>query len=184
MSVFTPVSPEQLAHWLKCYSSAPWFRSNRSPPVENTNYFVTPHAGALRLALFEKLGAEDLPFYLGLMAHPRAMASLVPAPIARPVRHLLAPETASCRAGDAPAGSLAGTPTNAHCAQQRSAAGPHASGRALLCRVPGKPARREVVACNAPQFALSLRRVAALLDDELRFQARYRFPTCHAACPR
>ena len=37
--------------------------------IENTNYFVTSEAGEYVLTLFERLSAEQLPFYLHLMHH-------------------------------------------------------------------------------------------------------------------
>lgn len=50
--------------------------------IENTNYFVTTTAGAYVLTVFERLHADQLPFYLGLMHHLAAHAVPVPDPIA------------------------------------------------------------------------------------------------------
>ena len=50
--------------------------------IENTNYFVTTDSGAYVLTLFERLSAEQLPFYLRLMKHLAVSGIPVPEPAA------------------------------------------------------------------------------------------------------
>ena len=48
--------------------------------IENTNYFVTTDQGEYVLTLFERLNAQQLPFYLGLMKHLALRGVPVPEP--------------------------------------------------------------------------------------------------------
>ena len=50
--------------------------------IENTNYFVTTDSGAYVLTLFERLSADQLPFYLRLMKHLAVHGIPVPEPAA------------------------------------------------------------------------------------------------------
>jgi homoserine kinase type II len=83
LSVYTPVTQAELAAWLANYSVG---RLEACEPIEagieNTNYFVTTTQGRYVLTLFERLPAQELPFYLGLMAHLARHGIPAPAPIA------------------------------------------------------------------------------------------------------
>lgn len=50
--------------------------------IENTNYFATTEAGEFVLTVFERLSAEQLPYYLRLMKHLADKGIPVPAPAA------------------------------------------------------------------------------------------------------
>jgi homoserine kinase type II len=57
--------------------------------IENTNYFATTDQGAYVLTLFERLTAEQLPFYLNLMRHLAERGVPVPAPQPDPQGRIL-----------------------------------------------------------------------------------------------
>ena len=83
MAVFTEVSADQaaaLAHRL----GAGRLRaiSGIAAGIENTNYFVSTTVGEWVLTLFERLQAEQLPYYLGLMQHLAQRGLPVPEPCA------------------------------------------------------------------------------------------------------
>ncbi|EIJ35748.1 homoserine kinase [Thiothrix nivea] len=70
MSVYTPVSAEELAEFLRQYPVGELFGfAGIEAGVENTNYFVTTTGGAFVLTLFEQHSPEDLEYFLALMQH-------------------------------------------------------------------------------------------------------------------
>lgn len=83
MSVYTKVSFDELAAWLLRYALSPLVDlAPIASGIENTNYFVTTESERLVLTLYERLPAEDLPFYLNLMAHLAQHGVPAPAPVA------------------------------------------------------------------------------------------------------
>jgi len=82
MSVYTSVSQAQLSAWLGHFVLGELLElKGIAAGIENTNYFVTTTAGRYVLTLFEKLQPEELPYYLGLMAHLAARGIPCPRPI-------------------------------------------------------------------------------------------------------
>ena len=71
MSVFTPVSKQQLIDHLHQYYTIGELIDYEgiTAGIENTNYFVSTNQGEFVLTLFEAHSVEKLSFYLGLMAH-------------------------------------------------------------------------------------------------------------------
>jgi homoserine kinase type II len=83
LSVYTSVSEAELAGWLRNYSVGALLECEPiKAGIENTNYFVTTMQGRYVLTLFERLPAQELPFYLHFMAHLARHGIPCPAPIA------------------------------------------------------------------------------------------------------
>jgi homoserine kinase type II len=177
MSVFTPVTPEQLAGWLDRYSVGRLVGLRGiAEGVENTNYFVDTSGGRYVLTLFERLARADLPFYVHLMAHLARHGIPCPAPIADRDNEFL--------------GTLNGRPailvtrlpgrSVEHPAAERCAAigamlaDMHLAGQSYGRRLDnprGPRWRREAAARVAPWLGAE---EAALLGEEMRFQALFR----------
>ena len=83
MAVFTQVSPLQASELLgHLQLGALQNLRGIEGGIENTNYFVTSDQGEFVLTLFERLTAEQLPFYLHLMKHLARAGIPVPNPCA------------------------------------------------------------------------------------------------------
>jgi len=81
MSVYTLVTPEELDAWLARYTVGALVELTPiAAGIENTNYFLTTTRGRWVLTLYERLPAEELPFYLNLMAHLARAGVACPAP--------------------------------------------------------------------------------------------------------
>jgi len=179
MSVYTPVSEDELAHWLTRYSvGAAQEFVPIAAGIENTNYFVTTAQGRYVLTLFERLPAAELPFYLELMSHLARHGIPCPAPIADLSDRLLSTLNGKPAAlvTRLPGASLERPGTEA-CAQLGELlARMHLAGRSYdgYLENPRGPRWWKTAAQAVSPFLDAPRR--ALLEAELKFQAEHRFP--------
>lgn len=180
MSVYTVVERDELKAFLGNYSLGELLDyQGISAGIENTNYFVTTSEEALVLTLFEKHTADELGYFLDLMAflaehgipsaHPiadnsgRYLRELNGKPAALVMRlrgaNVEQPNEAQCRALGEVLGRLhvAGQSFKG---QRDNDRGPHwwnTTRQALADRLPGEDRK--------------------LLDEELAFQRGHRFDT-------
>lgn len=84
MAVFTVVTETDLSAWMRHYDLGDVvdFRGISSG-IENSNFFLTTTRGEYVLTVFEKLTADQLPFYLDLMRHLASHSVPVPDPVPR-----------------------------------------------------------------------------------------------------
>jgi len=179
MSVYTSVSMAQLAAWLRTYAvGTPLALDPIAKGIENSNFFVTTTQSRYVLTLFERLPAEELPFYLNLMSHLAQHGIPCPAPIAdRSGRFLSALNGKPAALVTRLPGASVEAPTVAHCAALGDLlARMHLAGQSYAGGLenPRGPKWWRVAAREVRPFLNDTQ--AALLDEELRFQSLYRFP--------
>jgi len=81
MAVFTEVSFDEAGEFVRRLDIGQLTALRGIPSgIENTNYFVSTDRGEWVLTLFERLSAEQLPFYLHLMRHLARKGLPVPEP--------------------------------------------------------------------------------------------------------
>ena len=154
--------------------------------IENTNYFVTTDQGTYVLTLFERLTAEQLPFYLRLMKHLASGGIAVPDPASNrdgDVLHSL------CGKPAAVVSLLAGhsvlAPQPAHCAAVGAMlARMHLVGRDFAMhqtKLRALPWWNETVPVVLPYVSEAQ---SALLRTELAYQNHIAAQPAYAALPR
>ncbi len=154
--------------------------------IENTNYFVTCDEGEYVLTLFERLTAEQLPFYLYLMKHLAHKGIPVPDPRADKAGDIL---HTVCGKPAAVVNRLAGrsqlAPEAVHCAAVGDMlARMHLAGRDYDRHQPnlrGLPWWNETVPVVLPHIGPD---AAALLRAELAYQNHIAASPAYAALPR
>ena len=154
--------------------------------IENTNYYATTPEGQWVLTLFERLGREQLPYYLRLMQHLAQRGIPVPAPQADGLGELLhtvagKPAAVVTRLP----GSHRPAPGPEHCAQVGAMlARMHLAGRDFPLHQPnlrGLAWWNETVPVVVPYLAAEQ---ALLLQDELSFQQALAASAAYGALPR
>lgn len=177
MSVFTRVSESEVAAWLARYSvGAVQELLPISEGIENTNYFLTTSDGKFVLTLYERVPAEDLPFYLNFTAHLAGSGVAVPNPIADRTGGLFSilngrPAALTQRV----AGRPVMQPAVLHCAAVGRELGRlHNASKTFRTRISNK---------RGPAWALSTSRAVrpfvsaeqnALIENEIKFQRERR----------
>jgi len=154
--------------------------------IENTNYFATTDSGEYVLTLFERLSAEQLPFYLHLMKHLAQRGILVPDPAADKAGDIL---HTLCGKPAAVVNRLRGksqlAPAAAHCAAVGTMlARMHLAGRDYNRSQPnlrGLPWWNETVPVVLPFLTPEQ---AALLTSELAYQNHVAQGSAYEALPR
>ncbi len=92
MAVYTEVSFEEASKLLGYLGLGELQElAGCSGGIENTNYFASTNQGRYVLTLFERLTAQQLPFYLKLMKHLAQAGVPVPEPAANPQGELMYP---------------------------------------------------------------------------------------------
>jgi homoserine kinase type II len=167
--------------------------------IENTNYFASTEGGEYVLTLFERLGPEQLPYYLYLMEHLASRGIPVPAPVADP-------STASYARVS---GAAAPCPLLHHVAGKPAAVVNRLGGHSVLAPGPAHCAelgrwlaRMHLAGRDFPHQQLNLRGLAwwnetapvvlphldasnaALLRAELAYQNHVAESSAYAALPR
>lgn len=183
MSVFTTVTPDQLQAWLQRYPLGELLElKGIASGITNTNYFVTTSTGRYVLTLFEKNSADELPFFLDLMAHLADHGIPCPHPIANADGTYLGTLSGkpaalvSCLRG-----SSLETPSATHCAEMGAVlARMHLAGQSFAQSMdnPRGPPWWNATAATVMPFLDAEQR--DLLAQELIYQATFR----HSELPR
>jgi homoserine kinase type II len=175
MAVFTTVSEAELTTWLSDYSLGQLLElQGIVSGIENTNYFVTTSNGRFVLTLFEKLTADELPFYLNLMAHLARHGIPCPNPMANRHNQFLGtlkgkPACIVSRLG----GKSITVPNLVQCAAIGAMLGQiHIAGQSFSQIMPN-PCGAAWRAATAPQVRPFLDAAqAALMDSEVELHSR------------
>ena len=187
MAVFTKVSPKEARALLQRLQLGE-LRQLRGIEggIENTNYFLTTESGEFVLTLFERLSAEQLPFYLHLMRHLARAGIPVPDPQGDQHGNIL---HSVCGKPAAVVNKLHGrsqlAPQAVHCAAVGAMlARMHLAGRGFERQQPNLralPWWNETAPVVLPHLHAEQ---AALLQSELAYQNHIAASSAYTALPR
>jgi len=187
MAVYTEVSFDEASTFLQSLGLGSLQNMEGcSGGIENTNYFVTTDQAPYVLTLFERLTAEQLPFYLRLMKHLAVHGIPVPDPAANrdgDVLHGVNGKPAAVV--NRLRGKSELKPTAAHCtALGEVLARMHLAGRSFEMQQPnlrGLDWWNETVPVVLPFLTEAQ---AALIQSELAYQNHIATASAYGALPR
>ena len=187
MAVYTDVSFDEAADLIKVLQlGALQVLKPCSGGIENTNYFVDTDSGKFVLTLFERLSAEQLPFYLELTQHLAAHGIPVPNPApdaSGQLMHSLNGKPAAVVTKLSGQSQL--QPTSVHCAKVGSMlATMHLCGRDFKTKQPnlrGLPWWNDTVPAVLPHVTTTQRN---LLISELAYQNHVAASSAYKALPK
>jgi homoserine kinase type II len=187
MAVYTEVSFDEASTFLQSLSLGTLqHMEGCSGGIENTNYFVTTDQAPYVLTLFERLTAQQLPFYLRLMKHLAVHGIPVPDPAANrdgDVLHALGGKPAAVV--NRLQGKSELSPTAAHCTALGGVlARMHLAARSFEMQQPnlrGLPWWNETVPVVLPFLEAPQ---ANLLRSELAYQNHVATLSAYGALPR
>ncbi len=177
MSVFTRVTESEVSAWLIRFSVGNVRALTPiSEGIENTNYFLSTADGEFVLTLYERVPAEDLPFYLNFTAHLAKSGVAVPTPIADRTGGLFSilngrPAALTERISGRPSMQ----PSAIHCAAVGRELGLlHAASHTFRTRISNKRGPAWTLATSRSVRAFVSPEQNALIEDELKFQRERR----------
>jgi homoserine kinase type II len=187
MAVYTEVSFDEAGALLRQLNLGTLQHMEGCPGgIENTNYFVDTDQGRYVLTLFERLGFEQLPYYLRLMKHLATHGIPVPDPAANrdgDILHTVQGKPAAVV--DRLRGKSQLAPTAAHCAVVGAMlARMHLAGREFDMQqnnLRALPWWNATVPVVLPHLDDAQR---ALISSELAYQNHVAESSAHAALPR
>lgn len=187
MAVYTEVSPSQAAALLGALGLGDLRRLTPiGSGIENTNYFVSATRGEFVLTLFERLCAEQLPFYLQLMRHLARHGLPVPEPHANAAGELVHQVAGKPAAlVNRLAGAGVDAPDLHHCAQLGATlARMHLAVADFPWQQPnlrGLPWREATAPTVRPWLSGA---AAQLLDEEMAYQHHLAASPAHGRLPQ
>ncbi len=171
--------------------------------IENTNYFATTGTGEFVLTVFERLSAEQLPYYLCLMKHLAERGIPVPAPVADSGMPAVEGHVFASTAAQAPCKFLQSMDGKPAAVVQKLSGKSELAPTAAHCAELGRMlARMHLAARDFPRIQPNLRGLAwwndtapvvlpyleeaqgSLLRSELAYQNHVAESSAYAALPR
>ncbi len=186
MAVFTPLTESDVRSLLADYPVGDLVGfEGIAAGIENSNFFIDTTSGRFVLTIFERLSAQHLPAYLGLMRHLAAYGIPCPDPVARQSGELQATlQGKPCALVTRLPGQSVERATTDHCARVGALLAAMHCAAAHFTTMPGNPRSRRWWEQTAPQVHRFLdTSQCALLESEMADQQAFSASADFAALP-